>query len=275
MRLIVFLLKCLVGLLASLGFFIVAAMIALIVFVSRGDLEPWELGPDEVPEQAVLTLDLAAGVIEAVPANPLARATLGDVLVLHEAVAALEAAAEDDRIEGVVARLGRGNPGLAQIQELRDAIAAFRARDKFAVAFAETFGEGGHGTLHYYLASAFEQVWVQPSGDLSVTGLAIETPFLREALDDIGVLPRLDHRDEYKGVRIMAAYAVGCFGSDALGAVGALRDIAQNDRDEMVRTGGRVCAWWQSRHKKVGQARPRLPGTSRSRPNGPARVPWR
>ena len=199
MRLIIFLLKCLVGLCAAIGFFAIAAAIALGVFVARSDLADWESEPEAVPESAVLTLDLAAGVIEVTPDNPLARASLGEILVLRESVETLAAAAHDPRIKGLIARVGRGEPGLAQVQELRDAIRAFRDEGKFAVAFAETFGEGGNGTLHYYLASSFDEIWLQPSGDLDVTGVGLESPFLREALDDIGVLPRLDQREEYKG----------------------------------------------------------------------------
>ena len=199
MRLIIFFLKCLVGLLAALGFFIVAAAIALSVFVSRGDLPHWAGGVQELPTESVLLLDMADGLIEVAPSNPLAAASLGKTVVLRDAVAALEAAATDPKVKGLVARLGRGNPGLARTQELRAAVAAFRESGKPTVAFAESFGEGGNGTLHYYLASAFETVWLQPSGDLDLTGVSIQSPFLREALDDIGVLPRLDQREDFKG----------------------------------------------------------------------------
>ena len=199
MRLIIFFLKCLVGLLAALGFFIVAAAIALSVFVSRGDLPRWAGGVQELPTESVLLLDMANGLIEVAPSNPLAAASLGKTVVLRDAVAALEAAATDPKVKGLVARLGRGNPGLARTQELRAAVAAFRESGKPTVAFAESFGEGGNGTLHYYLASAFETVWLQPSGDLDLTGVSIQSPFLREALDDIGVLPRLDQREDFKG----------------------------------------------------------------------------
>jgi protease-4 len=74
----------------------------------------------------------------------------------------------------------------------------FRARKKFAVAFAETFGEFGPGGSSYYLATAFDQVWLQPSGDIGLTGIVMETQFLRGGLHKLGVVPRLDHRYEYK-----------------------------------------------------------------------------
>jgi protease-4 len=197
MRLVIFLLKCVVGLLASLGFVIVAAAAALAIWTDGA--APWAADRPEVPEHSVLSLDLSAGIMEARPDSALAQLSLSDALTMRELVEALEAAGEDERIQGLVARLGVGELGIAQVQELRQAIGAFRERGKFAVAFAESFGEGGDATLHFYLASAFDEIWLQPSGSFDVTGLALETPFLREALDELGVVPRLAQREEYKG----------------------------------------------------------------------------
>ncbi len=201
MRLIIFLLKCVVGLLASIGFLLVAGAVVIAVFVLPG--EPWKAATPEVPAEAVLALDVSSGIVEARPDNPLAQISVGSALVMHDAVEALEAAGEDTRVRGLMAHLGSGELGIAQVQELRDAVIQFRGQGKFAVAFAESFGEGGDGTLHYYLASAFDEVWLQPSGNLDVTGFLVEMPFLRGTLDKLGIEPRLDQREEYKGVMNM------------------------------------------------------------------------
>lgn len=199
MRIILFLLKCAVGIFATLGLLLVAGVAALALMWS--EVEPIRSRADiTVPETAILTLDLSSGIIESRSDNPLAFVSLGNVLVLREALDALDAAGSDPRVQGLFARVGRGPLGLAQVQELRDAIKRFRKTGKFAIVFAESFGEGGSGTLHYTLASAFEQVWLQPSGDLDLTGLFLESPFLRGALDKIGVTPRLGQREEYKGM---------------------------------------------------------------------------
>ncbi len=201
MRAVMFILKCLVGLFAAIGFLVAVAAVALAFIVSRA--EPLKVARPAVPESAVLAIDFAQGVIEMRPDNPLSRASLGRVLVLHDVLDALDAAGRDDRVKGLVARVGRGGLGIARAQELRDAIARFRAQGKFAVAFAESFGEGGNGTYHYYLASAFERVWLQPSGDLALTGVLLQSPFVREALDKVGVEPQLAQREEFKGVMNM------------------------------------------------------------------------
>src|SRR3546814_627754 len=173
-RILLFLLKCVVGLFAAVGFLLVAAVVAAAVLLpSLDDFEPREA---EVPDAAVLVLDLAEGIVEQRPDNPLARASLGSALVLPEAVAVLDAAGHDPRVKALVIRAGWGTPGLAQMQELRDAVADFRSRGKPVIAFAETFGEAGHGTLHYFLASAAGDLWMQPSGELGITGFALQQP---------------------------------------------------------------------------------------------------
>ena len=81
---------------------------------------------------------------------------------------------------------------------MRDAIIAFRAKGKFAIVFADTFGEGGPGTRPYYLATACDEIWLQPLGEVNLTGLRSETPFLRGLLDKLGITASFEHREEYK-----------------------------------------------------------------------------
>jgi len=197
MRLVIFLLKCLVGVFATIGFLLVAGAVVAVLLLR--ETEP--LGPSvaAVPDHAVLTLDLGDGLIETRPHNPFSRFTLGSALVLREVVQALDDAGGDPRVKGLFLRVGQGAIGLAQAQELRAAVAAFRKRGKFVVAFAESFGEAGDGTLHYYLASAASTIWLQGSGEVGATGLSLQSPFLHDALDEIGVTPRLAQREAYKG----------------------------------------------------------------------------
>ena len=197
MRIVLFLLKCILGVFATLGFLLVAGGVAAWLLFDK--VEPLRARIEPLPETMVLTLDLAEGLIEARPDNPISRVSLGQTLILREALDTLEAAGADPRVKGIFVRLGRGTPGLAQVQELRDAILDLRAAGKFAIAFAETFGEAGNGTQHYYLASAFERIWLQPSGDVGLIGFSAESPFLRGALEDIGVEPRIGQRGPYKG----------------------------------------------------------------------------
>jgi protease-4 len=81
------------------------------------------------------------------------------------------------------------------VQELRDAIAAF-GDVKPTLAWAELYP----GTLSYYLASAFREVWMQPSGTVGLIGFATSATFLRDALDKAGIEAQFIARGAYKSM---------------------------------------------------------------------------
>jgi protease-4 len=173
---------------------------AVLVLVTAGilvGLLRWLLEPS-VPDRALLEIDFEREFVEHLPDDPLARAFLRDKADLLDTVATIAKAANDDRVVALLGRIGSDSMNPATTQELRDAILAFRKKGKKAVAFAETFGEGGAGNQAYYLASAFDKIYVQPSGIVALTGLLAETPFLRGSLDKLHIEPRLAHRKEYK-----------------------------------------------------------------------------
>ncbi len=146
----------------------------------------------------LLELDLTRGVLETPPASPLAAFRARHLPTLRELVVALRKGSRDDSVLGLVAHLGGPALSLAQVQELREAVADFRASGKSAVAWTESFGEVGGGTVPYYLATAFDEIWVQPSGDLAITGVSVQATFIRGALDKAGVIPQFGKRREYK-----------------------------------------------------------------------------
>ena len=99
----------------------------------------------------------------------------------------------------MIANIGAAPMGMAQTQEIRDAVLRFRAHKKFAVAYAETFGEFGPGNGAYYLATAFDHIYMQPSGDVGLTGIIMESPFIKGTLSKLGMTFHGDHQaHEYK-----------------------------------------------------------------------------
>lgn len=146
----------------------------------------------------ILELDLSEGLVEAPPPDALSALLSRRRTHLLDVLDGLHRARTDPRVRALVVKIGTHVPGFAATQELRDAVTAFRESGKLTVAWSETFGEFGRGTVPYYLATAFEHVYIQPSGDLSLTGVAIEQPFFRDALDKLGVQIKLDRRYEYK-----------------------------------------------------------------------------
>ena len=147
-----------------------------------------------VPNGCVLELDLLTAPPETTGFDPMAIIGGGGrPMALREAVAAIHRAAEDDRVAGLIARVQLPAAAAGPVQELRAAIAAF-SDEKPSLAWAETYP----GTLSYYLASAFREVWMQPSGTVGLVGFATSALFLRDALDKAGIEAQFVARGEYK-----------------------------------------------------------------------------
>ena len=146
----------------------------------------------------LLELDLSRGVVETPSATPLRIVGARPAPALHALLTALRQAERDRHVAGLVAHVAQRPISLALSSELRDAVGRFRRSGKVAVAWTESFGELGVGNVGYHLATAFEEIWLQPSGDVGLTGVVARAVFVRDALDRLGVEPQLAQRHEYK-----------------------------------------------------------------------------
>ena len=158
----------------------------------------------KLPASIILKLDFTKEIPEAAQQNPI-KAALGKTggLSLRDMVSAIDMAAKDNRVKVIVGNFRENSVSLAGAQELRGAMARVRQYDKPSYAFATSFGEFGPADKAYYLASAFDHVWLQPMGLVGVTGLAAQSPFIRDALDKVGVKADFLHREEYKSAMDM------------------------------------------------------------------------
>ncbi|MEO3825035.1 signal peptide peptidase SppA [Actinomadura sp. B10D3] len=145
----------------------------------------------------ILELDLTEGIVETAPSDPISAILSMRRTSLRDVLDGLRRARSDDRVRALVVKV-TGSIGLALAQELREAVQALRDAGKFTVAWAETFGETGRGTVPYYLATGFDKVYLQPTGEVGLTGVALEEPFFAGALEKAGVRPRFAQRYEYK-----------------------------------------------------------------------------
>jgi protease IV len=152
----------------------------------------------KVSSKTILEANFEQTFLEDAPDTPIAHLMLNERQTLRDVIEAIDRGASDNRVVGMIAKIGAAPMGMAQTQEIRDAVQRFRAHKKFAVAYAETFGEFGPGNGAYYLATAFDHIYLQPSGDIGLTGIIMESPFLKGTLAKLGVTFHGDHRYEYK-----------------------------------------------------------------------------
>jgi protease-4 len=187
--------RFIVRVLAFIGGSVVLILVASVIGLT---LLYRAMGREGVPDKTVLEINFEQDFLEHSAGESVTSVFSPQVPTIRDVLSAVEQAATDTRVVALVARVGRNSLGLAQIQEVRDAVLSFRQSGKPTIAHAEAFGEFGPGTGSYYLATAFGEIYLQPSGDVGLTGLMYESPFVRGALDKLGVVPRLDHRQEYK-----------------------------------------------------------------------------
>ena len=182
-----------------LGLFAAIGIVAVLLVIGVSVAVWWLVaGRPTLPGSMVLTVDLGRGLIEGPSQKPLSELVFGKKQTLRGFLDALERAGDDSRVKGIYARFSGDSLAVAKGQEVRDAIRDFRAKGKFAIAFADSFGEFGSGTRPYYIATAFDEIWLQPMGEVGLVGLRSEVPFFRGTLDKLGITPRFEHREEYK-----------------------------------------------------------------------------
>jgi protease IV len=185
------------GILAAL--MVVAVSLCVIVFGIRH----MRTKDRQFSEPVVLHLDFSQTIMEHIPSDPFQRFTSRGSITLLDLVRTIDHAAFDSDVKGIVADFSEISLGPAQVQEMRNAIERFRESGKYTIAYADTFFVSGTGTVVYYFASAFDEIYMHPTGDVGFLGLATEPLFFGKMLENLGVVSYMDQRYEYKGVANM------------------------------------------------------------------------
>lgn len=155
-----------------------------------------------LPSEFVLYYEMQ----QALPDTPIEKghpilAYLGktQAMSLMEFLNAIEKAQTDERVLELVMRIYEGQYSLTQLQEIREAVLEFReVSGKKTRLITDNFGGFSNGMGEYWFATAFEEIWLQPMGLFSVTGMSIEQPYVQNALDNIGVEFEFEKRKDFK-----------------------------------------------------------------------------
>lgn len=144
-------------------------------------------GKTVVHPGTILKIDLAEEIVDSPSTDPFANIdwmsmTSSKQLSLIKALRAVEAAKDDDRIEGIYLRLngGGGVSGSAELEELRAAVADFKQSGKFVVSYNEVYSQG-----QYYLASVADSIYLQPQGGMDWSGLSTTLMFYKGLFDKL------------------------------------------------------------------------------------------
>ena len=168
------------------GFLSTLIWIMVLVAMVAGSMQGKTTG---VAPHSILVVNLDEDINDAPNVDPLSQFDMMNMqmnqsMSLYSALCALDAAKNDNRIEGIYIRLnGGGAANNAAIEELRDAILDFKEQSgKFVVAYNESYTQGA-----YYLATAADLIYLHPEGGMSWQGVGFDLTFYKGLLDKLGI----------------------------------------------------------------------------------------
>ncbi|MCX6573969.1 MAG: signal peptide peptidase SppA [Candidatus Aminicenantes bacterium] len=155
----------------------------------------------DMPARGYLEVPLAGTVSEVAAPDSLSSLLLGaKPLAMYDLWMNLRMATVDGRIQAVLLRLGLLQCDWAKANEMREAILDFRRSGKKVYAVIE---EAPDFDMEYFVATACDRIILHPLGWLGINGIGGDVPFLKGALDKLGVRAEFEHVEEYKPAATM------------------------------------------------------------------------
>jgi len=169
--------------------FIGFAVIIGIIVVATADEEV------TISKNTVLYLDFNKPIAERAPNIPfyLNPMSSGNVLGLDEILKAIAKAKNDENISGIYLNTENVITGMGTLQEIRGALLDFRKSGKFLVSYGNYYSQAA-----YYLATAADQVYLNPEGGMLFKGLNAELMFLKGTLDKLEVEAQVIRHGKFK-----------------------------------------------------------------------------
>ena len=209
--------------------FLIFAGIAVTIFLFLAGIAASMQGtPMQVARGSVLELKLTGPVTESPPIVDLGIFGVDLSPSLWDLRRALDAAATDARIAGLLLHVHGPVMGWASAEEIVEQLDQFRASGKpvYALVQSDMLDD-----LTYYLATAADRIWVNPQTAAVINGLVAESPFVRGTLEKLHVDTEVIMYKEYKSAgEMFANYEMSPYMRESLEAVLASMDAAFRGR---------------------------------------------
>lgn len=175
---------------SMLGTFLIGLVLCVLfvgMLAALGSAFSFERKPTAIKDGSVLHMTLDQAIVDRGDKDQLLL-DLGPFrgaskIGLNDILADLEKAKTDDRIKGIFLDLSLVNAHVATLKEVRDKIVDFRtASGKPVIAFADLYTQGS-----YFLASAADEVYLVPEGDLDFRGLRSEMTFFKGLFEKLDI----------------------------------------------------------------------------------------
>lgn len=166
-----------------------SALMLIILFVAM----IWVIGSSSkstvtVKPKSVLYMNLNYEIPERTTDDDLTATLMGlqnsntDQSGLNDIIANIDEAKNDPNISGIFLELSSVGTSTANIEELRHHIISFRESGKFVITYSETMAQNA-----YYLATAGDEIYINPDGMLDIHGMASQIMFYKNLLDKLDI----------------------------------------------------------------------------------------
>lgn len=159
------------------------------------------LGAEEepaVPAKAILRVDFNNPVTElgqedAMAALQSLNFSSAKPLGILKAVKAIENAATDPSIKFIYLNINALNVGMANLEEIRNALENAKKSGKAIITYVDNFSQGS-----YYLASVSDKIYMNNGGSSAMVGIGSTMMFFKDLLDNLGVQVQLIRHGKFK-----------------------------------------------------------------------------
>ena len=178
------------------GIILTSIIITVISIISVAGMIASDGAGASVPKNSILRIKLQGEIMERAgdetPLDILNQDDEGSI-GLDQALEALKKAAKNDNVKGIYLEGGALYAYPAELQELRQGLLKFKESGKWSVAYGDSYSRGA-----YYLCSVADEIYLNPEGDLSWTGMASLPIFYTGLLNKIGVKMQVFKVGTYK-----------------------------------------------------------------------------
>lgn len=176
--------------LANLIFILLIVFIA--VSVANSDKQP-------LPDKAPLLVRISGKLVDQVTYEP----TIFDLFeeekedtetLLRDVTTAIKHAAKDNRINGLLLNMnGLSASNFSKLEEIGQAIELFKESKKPVIAYADSYSQ-----QQYFLASYADEIYINPMGNITITGFGYYGSYFKEAADKLSIKFHLFKVGNYK-----------------------------------------------------------------------------
>ena len=148
---------------------------------------------------SILRIEINGSIAERQKDNPFKGmgdfGSFGDdeQLATNSLLKKIDYAKTDKHIKGIYLNFKNLEGGFATVEELRNALAAFKQSGKFIYSYSENFGQ-----LEYYLASVSDKIFLNPQGEISWKGLGMRPIFFKRAFEKLDVEVQVFRHGKFK-----------------------------------------------------------------------------